>query len=154
MRQVLLPLASAAVAIVVVVGLVLFLTQPDEVVVAGEVDDFEVGEPVHFEDSGFFVVRLESDEVIALSDVSPHEREATDARCTVQWLPEFEFQGVTGWFRTPCLNSTFAVDGKLAFGPSPRGMNRYAVSVAGGQVRVDTGGLMCAPSAQPSRCPY
>jgi nitrite reductase/ring-hydroxylating ferredoxin subunit len=122
---------------------VYFLMQPDErsYVVAGDVDDFAAGEPAHFEGEGFFIVRLESGELFAL-----HDRATGHLNEPVDWRPELEFQGHTGWFRS-VHRETYDLTGALVFGPATRGLDRFPVEVIGGEVRVDTSRLICGPGA-------
>ena len=47
-------------------------------------------------------MKLDSDEVLALSRRDPHIR-----HCSIPWRPQFQFQGTTGWFRDPCGGSTY-----------------------------------------------
>lgn len=49
-------------------------------------------------------------------------------------------------FECPCHGSVFNVIGEYSEGPSPRGMDRFAVSIEGDQVMVDTGALEEGPA--------
>ena len=98
---------------------------------AGSTSDFAINEPVRFPNQRFWLVRLESGEFAALLSRDPR------SACSVPWRSDFVFAGIEGWFRDPCLGSTYDVAGKLAFGPSPRNLDRYEVRVEGGQVRVN-----------------
>jgi cytochrome b6-f complex iron-sulfur subunit len=73
--------------------------------------------------------------VLALWQKCPH------LGCTVPYRPAFEFQGIRGWFRCPCHNSTYTKDGGvLVFGPAPRPMDVFPVEVQGdGGLIVQTG---------------
>lgn len=145
LRKPLLPLASALLALVAAVVAVYFLTQSDEppFVVAGNADDFEVGEPVRNAEHNFYIVKLDSGEFLALYQKDPH------LGCTVPWRPDFEFQGKTGYFRNPCHGETYDIEGNLLFGPAPRGLDRFPVEIVNGEVRVDTETLICGPGAPP-----
>jgi cytochrome b6-f complex iron-sulfur subunit len=71
--------------------------------------------------------------ILALWQKCPH------LGCTVPWRPEFDFEGVKGWFRCPCHGSTYTEAGIRVFGPAPRPMDTFAVTVNGdGSVDVDT----------------
>lgn len=122
---------------------VVFLTQPDggSYLVAGATDDFSVGDPVRNAENNFYIVKLEPGEFLALYQKDPH------LGCTVEWRADFEFQGTMGWFRNPCHGETYDIEGNTVFGPQPRGLDRFPVEVAGGQVRVDTSRLICGPGA-------
>ena len=143
------PLLVGAGLAAVVLGLVLVVAfawpavlDVSPTVVAGQVDEFAVGEPVHFEEEGFFVVKLASGEVIALSD-----RAGGHLKDHIEWQPSLEFEDQTGWFRAPSHRETYSLDGSLAFGPASRGMDRFPVEVSGDTVRVDTSRLICGPGA-------
>lgn len=122
---------------------VVFMTQPDggSYLVAGDVNDFSVGEPVRNVEGNFYIVKLESGEFLALYQKDPH------LGCTVVWNPTLDFRGRTGWFRNPCHNETYDIEGNAVFGPQPRGLDRFPVEVVDGQVRVDTNRLTCGPGA-------
>ncbi|MSP22220.1 MAG: hypothetical protein EXR66_04280 [Dehalococcoidia bacterium] len=40
-------------------------------------------------------------------------------------------------FRTPCLGSTFLLDGTRIFGPAPRGLDRFPTRIEGDTVNID-----------------
>jgi cytochrome b6-f complex iron-sulfur subunit len=73
--------------------------------------------------------------VLALWQKCPH------LGCTVPYREAFEFQGIKGWFRCPCHNSTYTKEGGvLVFGPAPRSMDVFPVEVQGdGGLIVQTG---------------
>jgi Rieske Fe-S protein len=139
----LVPLGATVLLLAVAAIVVYFLMQPDDppYVVVGDVDDFAVGEPVRNEDHSFYIVKLETGEFLALFQRSTH------LGCTVAWLDDLDFQGKTGWFRDPCSNSTFTLEGALVFGPASRGLDRFPTEVVNGEVRVDTSRLICGPGA-------
>lgn len=59
--------------------------------------------------------------------------------CTVPWRPEFEFEGEKGWFRCPCHGSTYTRGGARVFGPAPRSLDTFPVTINGdGSLLVDT----------------
>ncbi len=49
------------------------------------------------------------------------------------------------WFECPCHGSKYNRAGEWRQGPAPRGMDRFAVSVEGGTVRVDTNRVVLGP---------
>jgi nitrite reductase/ring-hydroxylating ferredoxin subunit len=115
----------------------------DAVVLAGTLDEIEPGSVRHFEKDGFFLVSLEDGSFLALYD------EATGhLNDPIEWKPDFEFQGVRGWFRSPWHNETYDREGNLMFGPAARGMDRHKVSFAGRSVIVDTSTLYCLDAKQ------
>jgi cytochrome b6-f complex iron-sulfur subunit len=67
---------------------------------------------------------------LALSRKCPH------LGCTVPFRTDFTFtdpldgKTTTGWFRCPCHGSTYTDTGRRVFGPAPRSMDVYALTVA------------------------
>ncbi|MGE3697156.1 MAG: ubiquinol-cytochrome c reductase iron-sulfur subunit [Dehalococcoidia bacterium] len=106
---------------------------PDAVhrVEAGDLADIPLRSPTYFEDGDFWLVKLDAKTVVALSAVNTHA-----TACHVSWRPEFAFNDQKGWFRDPCVGSTFDVAGNRVFGPSPRSMDRYEVRLDGTRVIV------------------
>jgi cytochrome b6-f complex iron-sulfur subunit len=49
------------------------------------------------------------------------------------------------WFECPCHGSQYNQVGEKKGGPAPRGMDRFAMSVQGGQLTVDTGNVIQGP---------
>lgn len=119
----------------------------------GSVDKYDVGSVAQVAAGKFYLVRLTDKEFVALSWREPGHG------CTVPWRPTFAWPDPenggalrTGWFRDPCGGSTFDRDGTRVFGPAPRNMDRYAVSVVGGQVSVDTSQYVCGFAPPGARC--
>jgi cytochrome b6-f complex iron-sulfur subunit len=59
--------------------------------------------------------------------------------CRVPWCKSSQ------WFECPCHGSKYNRVGEKKGGPAPRGLDRFAVSVEGGQIVVDTGALSQGP---------
>jgi cytochrome b6-f complex iron-sulfur subunit len=49
------------------------------------------------------------------------------------------------WFECPCHGSKYNRAGEYRFGPAPRGMDRFPISIEGGNVMVDTGKRILGP---------
>jgi cytochrome b6-f complex iron-sulfur subunit len=49
------------------------------------------------------------------------------------------------WFECPCHGSKYNDAGEYQLGPAPRGLDRFAVSMEGDQVIVDTSGVILGP---------
>ncbi|MCK9496849.1 MAG: hypothetical protein M0R75_15345, partial [Dehalococcoidia bacterium] len=79
------------------------------------------------------LVRQEDGSFVAFDGVAARLEEEQ-----VVWRPDFWWEGSQGWFRTPGSSSTFALDGRRVFGPTPRDLDRYEVRVEDGLVIVDT----------------
>ena len=105
----------------------------------------EGGDPIVIPEGKFFVLNLAPGEtstgvetpggVLALWRKCPH------LGCSVPYNPSFNFNGIQGWFRCPCHNSTYTKDGGvLQFGPAPRSMDVFPLEVQGdGSLVVQTG---------------
>ena len=50
------------------------------------------------------------------------------------------------WFECPCHGSQYNRVGEKRGGPAPRGMDRFPVTISGGEVTVDTGAIFLGPS--------
>jgi cytochrome b6-f complex iron-sulfur subunit len=83
--------------------------------------------------------------------------------CTVPWRADFDggavnFPGIIGWFRCPCHGSTYSRAGIRVFGPAPRPMDTFLLTVNGdGSITVNTRAITsgAAEPANPLRAvPY
>jgi len=59
--------------------------------------------------------------------------------CRVPWCTASQ------WFECPCHGSKYNRVGEKTGGPAPRGLDRFAVAIEGGQVVVDTGAVIQGP---------
>ena len=89
--------------------------------------------------------------VIALYHRCPH------LGCTVPYRPEFPFsdprnnnETYTGWFRCPCHGSTYSFTGVRVFGPAPRSMDVFGLTIENGNITVDTGDITQGTPDNPS----
>ncbi len=89
--------------------------------------------------------------IIALYQKCPH------LGCTVPWRPDFSREdprnGETyaGWFLCPCHGSTYSDAGVRVFGPAPRSMDTFALSIAGGKMTVNTSKITAGNETNPTR---
>lgn len=60
--------------------------------------------------------------------------------CRVPWCES------SGWFECPCHGSRYNVWGEYQFGPAPRGLDRFPVTIEQGRVIVDTSTIITGPS--------
>ena len=60
--------------------------------------------------------------------------------CRVPWCES------SSWFECPCHGSRYNVWGEYQFGPAPRGLDRFPVTLEEGQVVVDTSTIVTGPS--------
>ncbi|MDQ6616862.1 MAG: Rieske 2Fe-2S domain-containing protein [Actinomycetota bacterium] len=59
--------------------------------------------------------------------------------CRVPWCVSSQ------WFECPCHGSKYNRIGEKKGGPAPRGLDRFALSVSGGSITVDTGVIFVGP---------
>jgi len=59
--------------------------------------------------------------------------------CRVPWCSSSQ------WFECPCHGSKYNRVGEKQGGPAPRGLDRFVLSVSGGNITVDTGNLVLGP---------
>lgn len=62
--------------------------------------------------------------------------------CRVPWCESSK------WFECPCHGSRYNRWGEYEFGPAPRGLDRFAITVEEGRVIVDTSTVVTGPSRQ------
>ncbi|MEE9297547.1 MAG: Rieske 2Fe-2S domain-containing protein [Acidimicrobiia bacterium] len=82
--------------------------------------------PVYIRAAQTYLTRID-DEIVALWQRCPH------LGCRVPWCES------SGEFQCPCHGSRFNRAGEVRSGPSPRGMDRFKVTVVDDIVEVDTG---------------
>ncbi|MCH8899152.1 MAG: Rieske 2Fe-2S domain-containing protein [Acidobacteria bacterium] len=82
--------------------------------------------PVYIRAAKSYLTRID-DEIVALWQRCPH------LGCRVPWCES------SGEFQCPCHGSRFNRAGEVRSGPSPRGLDRFAVTVVDEVVEVDTG---------------
>ena len=59
--------------------------------------------------------------------------------CRVPWCPSSQ------WFECPCHGSKYNRVGEKKAGPAPRGLDRFAIVVSGGQMTINTGDIELGP---------
>ena len=101
------------------------------------------GGKVQIPEGRFWLVNLAEEQggpgLLALWWKCPH------LGCTVPWRENFIWPDPTtgapkqGWFRCPCHGSTYTDAGIRVYGPAPRPLDTMELTVAGGNVIVDTG---------------
>ena len=93
-----------------------------------------------------FAAPAERGGILALHQKCPH------LGCVVPWRSDFEFQGIRGWFRCPCHQSTYTKAGVRVFGPAPRPMDTMTVQVNhDGSVTVNTSDIHPGAPDNPQR---
>jgi len=131
-------------------------------VFVGTVDKIGPGEKFHNVEAKAWVVRLSAEQaarnpggqegaILALYQKCPH------LGCTVPYRADFSFEdprsGDTypGWFRCPCHGSTYSDAGVRVFGPAPRSMDTFALTIDGGNITVNTGDITPGNTENASR---
>jgi cytochrome b6-f complex iron-sulfur subunit len=126
--------AAGALALVEAGGVVLSFFSPrivegefGGIFEAGAADSFPVGSVTPFTQGRFYLVRMPDGGFLALY------RKCTHLGCAVPWNP------AEGRFVCPCHASAFEMDGQVVNPPAPRPLDRFAITIVDGIVRVDTG---------------
>lgn len=76
--------------------------------------------------------------------------------CTVPWRSSFNgatvgYPGIIGWFRCPCHGSTYSRAGVRVFGPAPRSMDTFEVTInPDGSLIVNTGSITSGAATPPN----
>ena len=113
------------------------------VVSAGTLEQFPPGTKTQVPEGRFWVVNLTAEQggpgFLALWWKCPH------LGCTVPWRSDFTFADPAtgsdkrGWFRCPCHGSTYNDAGVRVYGPAPRSMDHFEVTIANNRLSVNTG---------------
>jgi cytochrome b6-f complex iron-sulfur subunit len=124
----------------------------------GNINDFKPGAPpVRFKAAQTWIVNLDPNDtsevggkggsgLLALWQKCPH------LGCAVPWRGGFNFNGDDGWFRCPCHGSTYTKAGVRVFGPAPRSMDTFELSVdAQGNLTVHTDKVIPGDEDNPVR---
>jgi cytochrome b6-f complex iron-sulfur subunit len=121
------------------------------------------GDPFHFIEGKMWIINLKPGEGVPQqfeSVAPPSEKggllalyhKCVHLGCTVPWRPDFEFGGVTGWFRCPCHGSTYTKGGVRVFGPAPRSLDSFAITkVDANGISVNTGKITLGNTSDPQR---
>ena len=90
----------------------------------------------------------------ALYTLEPHSHFRAEG-CRAKWMPDFDLTNVgstgLGAFRSPCSGATFDRLGLRLYGPSPRGLDRYAIERDGDGFKVFLKRLELGPTLDASR---
>ncbi len=97
------------------------------IIEAGAVESFPPGSVTPFTQGRFYLVRMPDGGFVALY------RKCTHLGCAVPWNP------AEGRFICPCHASAFEMDGEVINAPAPRPLDRFAITIENGIVKVDTG---------------
>jgi hypothetical protein len=131
-----------------------------EVVALGSLEQFGTL-PWCSEHHHFCLTHSRSGRVIALYTYDTHPT-SREQGCTVQWHPDFQVaagetqRAVSGAYRSGCSGATFDVHGANVFGPGPRDLDQFPVTLSTrDEVTVDTRALICGlRGGQPQDCSF
>jgi cytochrome b6-f complex iron-sulfur subunit len=112
------------------------------IVTAGPIDDFPPNSVTPFNQSRFYLSRLEDGGFLALY------RKCTHLGCSVPWE-----QG-DNQFLCPCHASVFDARGDVLNPPAPRALDLFPVIIEDGVVKVDTGTIIQRDKFGPSQVVY
>lgn len=120
-------------------------------VFVGTVDQLLPGQKIKNVEAKAWLVRLDEEQarrnggtagaILALYQKCPH------LGCTVPFRPEYSREDprnnetYSGWFLCPCHGSTYSDAGVRVFGPAPRSMDTFALTINNGNMTVDTGAI-------------
>lgn len=131
------------------------------IISVGTVDQLAVGQKLHNLDARAWIVRLNAEQaghnppakegsILALYHKCPH------LGCTVPYRADFSRedprngQTYAGWFLCPCHGSTYSDAGVRVFGPAPRSMDMFPLTIVNGKMTVDTSKVITGTTADPA----
>lgn len=112
------------------------------VINASTVDGFPPGSVTQIINGRFYLTQFDDGGFLAL-----HQR-CTHLGCTVPWNQSEQL------FVCPCHNSQFDDAGTVLNPPAPRPLDRFAVAIEAGMVKVDTGSAIARDSFDTSQVVY
>jgi len=107
----------------------------------------EGADPIHIFDGKFWLLNRKAGPSIA-GDDSPGGlialyHKCPHLGCTVPYRSDFTFDNKKGWFRCPCHGSRYLRDGVRFYGPAPRPLENFQISLApDGTLVVDRGKII------------
>jgi cytochrome b6-f complex iron-sulfur subunit len=130
---------------------------------AGSVDALLPGKKIHNLDAKAWLVKFDDTQAgrnppaVAGSVMALYHR-CVHLGCTVPYREDFTFedprngQTYAGWFRCPCHGSTYSDAGVRVFGPAPRSLDTFDLTIDGsGTMQVNTGKITSGNEDNPSR---
>ncbi len=131
-------------------------------VFVGSIDLLAPGKKLHNLDAKAWVVRFDAQQAARNpgaqeGSVLAIYHKCVHLGCTVPYRPDFSREdprnGETyaGWFLCPCHGSTYSDAGVRVFGPAPRSLDTFALTIDGGKMTVNTGKITTGTTDNPSR---
>lgn len=130
-------------------------------VFGGTVDKLQPGKPVKNVEAKAWLVKLDAETarrnggtegaILALYQKCPH------LGCSVPWRDDYSYEdplngeSYKGWFLCPCHGSTYSMVGRRVFGPAPRSMDTFEVTIENGNITVNTGAITQGTTENGSR---
>lgn len=111
---------------------------------------FRVDDPVYVSSKGFYLVRLASGDVLALSDQEARRADRLSG-CLIRYRETVQAAGRTGLFRSDCTGTLFDLTGTPVEGTAPP-MKRHPLTVSGGKLNVDLTTCLDGANGQRVRC--
>ena len=112
------------------------------VMTCGKIEDFPNGSVTPFNEGRFYLVRLADAGFLALY------RKCTHLGCAVPW------DQTKNAFVCPCHASEFDNTGTVKNPPAPRPLDRFAVIIDNGEIKVDTSTPLQRDKFEPSQVVY
>jgi cytochrome b6-f complex iron-sulfur subunit len=103
--------------------------------------------PQYFSDGRFYLVYYEGDGDAAIytaNEAAKLKMQALYRKC-VHLGCSVPFCGSSYLYECPCHGSKYRLSGEYFGGPAPRGLDRFPITIEGGQVMVDTGNVLTGP---------
>jgi cytochrome b6-f complex iron-sulfur subunit len=151
-----------------IVATILYSLYPLEItgfgsaVFVGTVDELKPGEKKHNLEAKAWIVRFDAEQ--ARRNPGAQEgailavyHKCVHLGCTVPFRADFSREdprnGETyaGWFLCPCHGSTYSDAGVRVFGPAPRSMDTFAMTIDKGKITVNTGKIVLGTTENASR---
>ncbi|HEX5480253.1 MAG TPA: Rieske 2Fe-2S domain-containing protein [Dehalococcoidia bacterium] len=138
------------------------------VIPVGKLTQFDAGKPVHNLDARAWIMKFDEERAareraagnkVEANAILALYHKCVHLGCTVPWKDDFTWTddrpGVnktySGWFRCPCHGSTYTYGGVRVFGPAPRSLDTFDISVSNGTLMVNTGKITLGDTTDSSR---
>jgi cytochrome b6-f complex iron-sulfur subunit len=113
-----------------------------DVVLAGQVEEFEPGTVSQVQQGRCYISRLADGGFLALW------QRCTHLGCTVPWRED------EGRFNCPCHSSIFTTTGEVVSGPAPRPLDLFPIEIVDGEILVNTSQPITRNRFEPSQVTY
>ncbi|HEY7802312.1 MAG TPA: Rieske 2Fe-2S domain-containing protein [Dehalococcoidia bacterium] len=132
------------------------------IIPVGAVDLLEPGKKIHNLDARAWLVRFNDEQAghnppAKTGQILALYHKCVHLGCTVPYRADFtredprNGQTYAGWFLCPCHGSTYSDGGVRVFGPAPRSLDTFALTITDGKMFVDTSKITTGDTTDPSR---